>query len=126
TTDLHGRYSFAVEPGTYRIRFDVPERLSTAPQDQGSDDTVDSDVDTAGLTEALAVEGTHDITHVDAGFQTRTVVGGRLYADQDGDGELGSTEPMLPGVRIALRAWPDETVVLGEAISNANGFWLVE
>ncbi|MBN1841979.1 MAG: hypothetical protein JW883_06820 [Deltaproteobacteria bacterium] len=52
TTDSSGFFEFdSLSPGDYYLRFDLPSGFSFSPSDQGSDDTLDSNViNDAGLT----------------------------------------------------------------------------
>lgn len=51
TTDASGNYRFdAIATGNYYLVFERPSGYSFSPKDQGTDDTMDSDVDLNGLT----------------------------------------------------------------------------
>jgi len=69
-TDVHGYYSFCeLEPGDYSLHFVLPDGFVFSPQDQGNDDTLDSDADpTTGDTMCTTLEpGENDLTW-DAGM----------------------------------------------------------
>ena len=78
TTDDAGHYAFVTDAtGHFYLRFDRPPGLTFAPQDVGTDDTVDSDVfEATGTTIAFTLEAADIDTTRDAGFET----------DADGDG----------------------------------------
>lgn len=69
TTDADGYYLFAdLIPGNYLIRVLAPVGYVLSPQDQGSDDAVDSDADADGFMACTTLEpGEHDPTW-DAGL----------------------------------------------------------
>ncbi|RYD41326.1 MAG: hypothetical protein EOP85_12875, partial [Verrucomicrobiaceae bacterium] len=46
-----GHYSFKALPGTYRLRFTHPSEVPTPMQDNGTDDSLDSDIDENGYTD---------------------------------------------------------------------------
>ncbi|MFY1113169.1 MAG: SdrD B-like domain-containing protein, partial [Methanosarcinaceae archaeon] len=45
STDANGYYNFEVVPGNYHVEFMLPAGYVFSPQDQGADDTLDSDAD---------------------------------------------------------------------------------
>ena len=56
-TDGAGRYAFVgLVPGDYHIEFEISDGFATSPQDQGSDDTADSDIDATGATNTTTLE----------------------------------------------------------------------
>ena len=68
TTDALGRYTFnAVVAGNYQIQVEAPIGYQSTAQDQGSDDSIDSDVDLFGYTSlfSLSLNSEWDL---DAGF----------------------------------------------------------
>lgn len=70
-TTQGGQYSFENVPeGTYQVLFNA-EQLSGnwnfSPQDTGTDDSIDSDVNAAGLTASLSLTG-QDINNTDIGL----------------------------------------------------------
>jgi len=77
TTDSSGNYSFsAVAPGSYYLQFEGPISqvyLLTA-QDQGGDDTADSDVDSSGLTASFTLSAGQTKSHVDAGLYMGSIL----------------------------------------------------
>ncbi len=73
TTASDGSYSFThIKPGTYTVKFGFPNDptgLMLTLQNQGGDDTIDSDADqTTGESHTIVLFG-EDITDVDAGYK---------------------------------------------------------
>ncbi len=69
-TDANGNFSFNnITPGTYILRFSNPGGLWQTLQDQGTDDTVDSDADPLGLTAPFTITD-GQVLDFDAGFTT--------------------------------------------------------
>ena len=69
-TDANGLFSFDnVTPGSYILRFANPGGLWQTLQDQGTDDSVDSDADPLGLTAPFTI-GDGQTLDFDAGFTT--------------------------------------------------------
>jgi hypothetical protein len=82
-TDSLGDYSFwSVEPGAYRVQVVAPGGSGFSPADQGGDDTLDSDVDPAGLTPLFSVTAGAVRTDLDAGLEPTGAVGDRVWADR--------------------------------------------
>jgi hypothetical protein len=70
-TDANGRYLFSgLTPREYRVRFTTPAGATASPKDQGSDDSVDSDIAPTGVTGPLcfAVSSGEANLTVDAGY----------------------------------------------------------
>jgi len=75
-TDANGYYLFdGLQPGMYNVHFDIPDGWMLSPQDQGSDDAIDSDADMNGFTVCTElVAGETDLTW-DAGIYRPMQVG---------------------------------------------------
>ena len=69
-TDASGYYLFAdLTAGNYNVHFVLPDGFTFAPQDQGSDDAVDSDADvTTGMTICTTLDGGETDLTWDAGL----------------------------------------------------------
>ena len=73
TTDANGQYAFGnLVPGAYAVQVVAPAGYGISPQGQGSDRTVDSDVDpTSGRSDAFSVVSGQDLAGPDAGLYQR-------------------------------------------------------
>jgi hypothetical protein len=71
-TDENGRYGFDVEPGTYQVRFTIPdtgyEGYEFSSENQGENDGIDTDVNGVGYTQMLDVVAGDNILTLDAGI----------------------------------------------------------
>ncbi|MCH7728127.1 MAG: choice-of-anchor D domain-containing protein [Planctomycetes bacterium] len=95
TTDASGFYEFTgLSAGNYQLQFYEPMDYAFSSQDQGTDDTVDSDADAFGLTAVFALGVNEDKDDVDAGLSTPTPTptsGPEIEVGGD-DGSGGDTE----------------------------------
>ncbi|WP_285726803.1 SdrD B-like domain-containing protein [Psychromicrobium xiongbiense] len=117
TTDSNGNYSFKNLPlGTYRVKVQLPSGGKFSPEHQGSDATVDSDVDSTGLSDPVTLDAANpNNTTVDAGVVFRGALGDHVWLDQNGNGIQDSGEPGIQGVKAELL---DEN---GNPVKDANG-----
>lgn len=106
-TDNNGIYGFSnLAAGCYRVTV-LPNGFQISPQDQGGDDTRDSDINPANATtnNINLASGENNPT-IDAGLFTATLVGSigdRVWRDDDGDAVQDSGEPGINGVTVVLR-----------------------
>jgi len=70
-TDNNGYYGFDVLPGRYQIRFNIPatgyEDYVFTAKHQGSNHSIDSDVDVDGFTDTITVNAGDNNLTIDAG-----------------------------------------------------------
>jgi hypothetical protein len=86
-TDSQGNYQFtSLAAGSYRVVFTIPGVPAFSPKDQGSDDTVDSDVNSLGISDLITLSSGQSLTNLDA-----SVLG---WFDIDGDGVQDVGEPL--------------------------------
>ncbi|MGB0931512.1 MAG: SdrD B-like domain-containing protein, partial [Chitinophagales bacterium] len=68
-SDVNGNYGFEDVPaGDYFVEFEIPEGFAVSPQDVGSDDTFDSDINAGGITPIFTVAEGATLTGIDAGM----------------------------------------------------------
>lgn len=102
---VEGYYGFTAAPGTYRLRFTSldSDYIPTPYANAGSDDSVDSDIDSGGYTDLFTIVAGTSRRDLDAGFVRLVRIGNFVWHDQDGDGIQDAAEPGVPGV--ALELW---------------------
>lgn len=116
TTDVDGNYIFdTINPGDYTVAFAQPAFHAFSPQNQGKDDTLDSDVNSAGVTSVITVGLYQEIKNIDAGLRAFGTLSGRAFLDEDEDGIQDTGEPSYTtGTNVTL------TPVNGTAGSPRN------
>ena len=134
TTDAKGTYAFRslAASSDYEVRINLAQaklaNLTPTPEDQGDDDTVDSDfvLDTDNNVATVDVStddsGT-DTQANDAGFVSATAnltLGGMVFNDADGSGTFDDGENPIAGVSVDLIGG---TSILAQATTttDANG-----
>jgi len=104
TTASGGFYSFtSLVPGDYYLKFILPGGYVFTFQDQGADDSKDSDANPAdGKTIVTTLDsGEHDMTW-DAGMYRPPSIGDYVWYDANGDGIQGVGESGIDGVTVEL------------------------
>ncbi|OGV73562.1 MAG: hypothetical protein A3K19_27830 [Lentisphaerae bacterium RIFOXYB12_FULL_65_16] len=128
-TATDGTYSFGdVPPGTYVIEFELPPESGRifAPQDQGGDDTKDSDANPAsGRTGPVAVTTGGTVEHVDAGMLPGATIGDLVWHDANADGVQDTGELGLADVTVRLLDGAGATQ-LAVTTTNSAGLYAFE
>jgi uncharacterized repeat protein (TIGR01451 family) len=124
TTDVNGFYSFNdIVPGDYKVKFVLPpgSGYGFSPKDQGSDNALDSDADTAtGLTDLIALApGQSDLTW-DAGMFRMASLSDFVWNDLNTNGIQDAGEPGVAGVQVDLLN-ADGTSAGITTTTNVNG-----
>jgi protocatechuate 3,4-dioxygenase beta subunit len=102
-TDASGEYSFTdLAPGKYSVKFSAVDGYSFTKQNQGSNDSVDSDADANGLIAQFTLSsGQVDKTR-DAGLVKLGSIGDRVWEDSNYNGIQDSGEKGVDGVTVKL------------------------
>ena len=125
TTNGAGAYSFTnLTPGDYYVVFTLPAGYNFSPQDQGADDTVDSDANTTtGRTANYTITSGNSINTVDAGMFQNASIGDFVWDDLDADGIQDVGETGINNVSVELFDAAD--VSQGTTTTNAAGAQLI-
>ena len=135
TTNASGIYSFGnLAAGCYLVNVVLPGGFQFSPQDQGGNDTLDSDVNPAnGTTNAINLGAGQNIDTVDAGINqpvaptatpTNTPapqlgsIGDTVFRDNNGNG-VQDGEPGVANVTVQLKDCSGN--VLQTTTTNSNG-----
>ncbi|MEO1366004.1 MAG: SdrD B-like domain-containing protein, partial [Acidobacteriota bacterium] len=124
TTAEGGIYGFAgVEPGRYFLSVLPPAGFDLTAQNQGADDTVDSDADPVSRATPLfdVVDGQVDLS-LDFGLVSSALVGDQVWFDADRDGVQDVGEAGATG--IAVQLFSESGALQGSAMTNAEGAYI--
>jgi LPXTG-site transpeptidase (sortase) family protein len=123
-TDSNGHYLFGnLTTGDYYVEFILPSGYNFSPQDQGADDTLDSDANTTtGRTVTTTLtSGENDLTW-DAGIVQLASLGDFVWNDLDADGIQEASETGISGVTVRLL--DSGGTMLATTTTNASGLYL--
>lgn len=104
TTHASGNYSFSgLSLGTYSVQVVPLNGYSFTSNDQGNDDSKDSDIDpTTGITKAYSFRSPTTNNTIDAGLFRKGSIGDRIWRDSNGNGIQDSGEPGISGITLKL------------------------
>ena len=128
-TNTSGYYYFYASPYTkYYVEFVLPDDYVFSPQDQGSDDTVDSDADTStGQTIILYTQGpgSVDMTWDCGMYQTQASIGDFVWTDSNANGIQDAGEPGIADVTVDLYLCDDTFVDSTTTIADGS-YWFTD
>lgn len=123
-----GYYAFATGglSGDYSIEFVLPNGYTFSPQNSGSDDNLDSDVDPAtGRIEITGITNTTTDLSLDAGVNQPApgpgFVGDFVWLDLDEDGIQDPTETGFNDVTVRLRRASDDSIYAETVTADSLG-----
>jgi LPXTG-site transpeptidase (sortase) family protein len=126
TTSGGGNYLFAgLTPGDYYVEFVPPAGYFVSPQDQGADDTVDSDANPADGRTVITtlVAGENDLTW-DAGLYRPASIGSLVWNDLNADGIRDANEPGIDGVTVNL--YSNDGTLIATTTTSGGGNYLFD
>ena len=118
-----GYYLFdELQAGCYRVEFELPAGYAFSPNDQGADDSVDSDADLiTGRTGDITLDvGETDLTW-DAGVHRPARLGDFVWHDLNANGIQDAGEPGIPDVTVNLL--DSSASVIGSTATDASGIY---
>ncbi|MEM1119718.1 MAG: SdrD B-like domain-containing protein [Bacteroidota bacterium] len=126
TTDGNGNYSFTgVAQGLYKVMFNTPNGFVITIPKQGGVEETDSDVQNNQMTNPFFVGQGQVRNDIDAGYvpdqpnNNTGVIGDRVFADNNGNGQQDGGEPGIGGVTVKLQDGNGNT--LQETTTDGNG-----
>ncbi|NNM31110.1 MAG: hypothetical protein HKO57_16445, partial [Akkermansiaceae bacterium] len=128
STSTDGSWSFTgLDPTGYIIEFVKPAGFVTSPENQGGNDSLDSDADPGdGRTPLVTLSAGENDLDIDAGYDERVGVGNLVFIDANGNGVADAGEGAA-NVLVQLFAQGDDPQVdapLVTALTNVDGNFL--
>ncbi|MFN7265882.1 MAG: SdrD B-like domain-containing protein, partial [Bacteroidota bacterium] len=126
TSDVAGNYLFtSVEPGTYGITFGIPAGYIPTAPGKGSDELLDSDFGSMGMTDPFNVLVADTILSLDAGFYIPGRIGDLVWDDLNGNGLQDAGEPGIAGAVVLLTGTSgDGAPVSMSTTTDASGYFV--
>ncbi|MGB1206715.1 MAG: SdrD B-like domain-containing protein, partial [Chitinophagales bacterium] len=123
TTGINGEYLFTDLPaGDYFIEFGDVEGLTLTSSDSGTNDNIDSDIDSSnGQSPILSLSAGEVNLSVDGGYYATSGLGDYVWLDLDGDGEQDVSETGLEGVAVTL--FDEDGNIVATTTTDATGFY---
>lgn len=126
TTDQFGFYQFTgLAAGTYFVVVTKPAGFNFSPADQGTNDAIDSDVNTNGITKPFVLLAGENNTTIDAGLNQPTAgtakLGNYIWRDEDGDGIQDTNENGIGGIIVTL--YDAAGSAIATTTTNSAGFY---
>ncbi|WP_374359966.1 SdrD B-like domain-containing protein [Pseudoduganella danionis] len=131
TTDCDGNYMFSnLKPGVYTVQFDkssLPEGMTFTKANQGTSDSVDSDVDANGLSHSVTLVSGQTDKSIDAGVLAAATIGDKVWIDKNGNGlQDDGSDSGKAGVTVELRNAAGNVVKTTTTDANGNYKFSVE
>ncbi|QTQ07931.1 carboxypeptidase regulatory-like domain-containing protein [Macrococcoides canis] len=128
TTDSNGGYTFTDLPkGTYTVTFDTPPNYVPVQENQGTDDTKDSDpvFNSTKTQGSVTVDLTDNNPTIDAGFEKAVYkIGDRVWEDNNNNDIQDAGDTGIAGVTVTLKDASGN--VIATQVTDANGNYLFE
>ena len=119
-SDPNGAYNFGnLLPGDYHIEVDQPTNFFFSPQDQGADDSADSDVNGSGVGGTITLTVGETENNWDAGLYAQATVSGMVFDDTDADGIRDVTETGMSGATVQI--FDNLDVLVGTTVTAGDG-----
>ncbi len=131
-----GYYKFCVQPGTYEVRFDIPNyglvptishvgAAGNLPLTNPNESNVDSDVNFNQTTGSFTVDcNMEDVCNIGAGYYPQAQIGNRVWHDANGDGMQSAAEVGVAGVLV--EAYDANDQMINSDVTNTDGEYLID
>jgi len=121
-TNARGEYQFEnLLAGKYFIQFEIPENYKVTSLNTGSNDSIDSDANTAGKTELFTLVAGLDNRSIDMGLYQKTAkVGDRVWYDSNKNAVQDTGENGVADVEVKLYRVGESTAVARTKTSSTG------
>jgi len=121
TTDSSGNYLFKdLNPGDYSVQVVAPSGYYATKQNVGTNDAIDSDIDSSGKTATTTlVAGENDLSW-DAGLYRKASIGDKVWEDMNHNNIQDVNEPGIGGIKVMLQNSAGQTIATTYTNSAGN------
>ncbi len=125
TTDSNGIYSFnGIKPGSYRVKFTIPDGYHITSQNQGRDENRDSDVKPeTGISDSFTIVSDQIERRVDLGLYTDNELGDLVWFDSNDNGIQDPDEKGVADVNVTLIEVVTKKIV-SQTITDHSGNYI--
>jgi len=121
-----GYFIFCAPPGEYYIEVIMPNiGLVRARPNIGSNEEIDSDINSVGETAVFMVLSGQTKTDIGAGFYPMAQAGNFVWRDDNANGLQDAFEPPVSGVKVEAIEWSTGNIV-NEDITDDQGIYLID
>ncbi|MEL6867511.1 MAG: SdrD B-like domain-containing protein, partial [Bacteroidota bacterium] len=122
TSGSNGIYFFnGIVPGNYKLTFSAPNGFIPSPQNQGTDENQDSDIDPiTEMTDFFNLISGSNNDQIDAAYYKPVQISGLLWIDENVDGLLNNGESGKGGIDVMLLDADGNTLTAFPTIQTAN------
>ncbi len=129
TTDANGQYLFSnLNPASYSVQVVAPSGYLATKRDVGSNDNIDSDIDSAGNTVVTALVAGQNDTRWDAGLYRKASVGDKVWEDKNhnflqdiGEAGIANIKIKLYGAGLDGAVGTSDDVLVASTTTNSAG-----
>ncbi|SHO81616.1 hypothetical protein MNB_SV-15-163 [hydrothermal vent metagenome] len=125
-TNSSGVYNFDINhTANYFVSFVPNSKYQISPQNQGGDDTFDSDINSSKITDEFLVSYGDNNQTLDAGLFEFASLGDRVWLDDNGNGKQDDGESGVSDINVTLYIDGNSTPI-AEIETNSTGEYLFE
>ncbi len=120
-TDANGNYGFDVAAGSYKVQVVTPSGYYETKANQGSNDSIDSDI-SSGVTGLYTVTTGQSNLTVDAGLYKKASLGDFVWDDMNHNSVQDANEPGVSGVKVCL--YTSTGTLVASTTTDSTGHYL--
>ena len=124
TTNANGNYLFSgLAAGDYKVQVSTPTGYYVTKQSVGTDGALNSDINSAGLSNSVHLNSGDNHLSLDAGLYRKASVGDKVWQDANHNNVQDSGEAGIGGVTVKLMD-ASGTTVLATTTTSSSGNYL--
>ncbi|MFZ1424963.1 MAG: SdrD B-like domain-containing protein [Saprospiraceae bacterium] len=116
-----------LKPGMYYVKFERPGHLGASEPYKGTNPNKDSDIsheNGVNTTKKITLNPGQNVLNVGGGFQTKSIVGDKVWIDKNYNGLQDNGEVPLPNVKVA--AYNSKGTMVSEGTTGIDGQFVLD